>query len=460
MVLLLLFYNYWCKADELVLKDLEDCKIFTVSEFRNNDAVPDVAVVSFITSKVRGNFLGKLNQLRHMPDLNLHFLVYYYPMDYCRENSMDLFLDVLLNKSLITGRPFKIITIYTLVSELRFKELANIMSPFAMPIVPILPLGDTEIGTLQNHHEYYNNIVFTFGSFWSIFTLVYVIQKFDRKIVTIFYDSEKTRVIEELDIISENLRRNLRVCVNMYFFTNTQYENDPDFVLNLELSNVLVFVFEDYMLSLKLVKAFSTWTNKETIAIIYNHDWSTARKLDDGLLSIDMKRLQVFVLKRSKTSRFISDEIFSRVVGLIYPILSLNAKQLVSIIKHDTQTRIFVKKNHAFLNTIASYLRRKFYRNGGTTYSNFLNMEAHLFQTQDKKQNWTLVFLAFSAYIYHVAVAGTVTHATPDMLNQVLANVHVLNANLAQLQIQIKQNAYHLFIAIFKSVSFNKLLQQ
>lgn len=63
-------------------------------------------------------------------------------------------------------------------------------------------------------------------------------------------------------------------------------------------------------------------------------------------------------------------------------------------------------------------------------------------------------------YIYHVAVAGTVTHATPDMLNQVLANVHVLNANLAQLQIQIKQNAYHLFIAIFKSVSFNKLLQQ
>lgn len=59
-----------------------------------------------------------------------------------------------------------------------------------------------------------------------------------------------------------------------------------------------------------------------------------------------------------------------------------------------------------------------------------------------------------------MAVAGTVTHATPDMLNQVLANVHVLNANLAQLQIQIKQNAYHLFIAIFKSVSFNKLLQQ
>lgn len=332
MVLLLLFYNYWCKADELVLKDLEDCKIFTVSEFRNNDAVPDVAVVSFITSKVRGNFLGKLNQLRHMPDLNLHFLVYYYPMDSCRENSMDLFLGVLLNKSLIAGRPFKIITIYTLVSELRFKELANIMSPFAMPIVPILPLGDTEIGTLQNHHEYYNDIVFTFGSVWSIFTLVYVIQKFDRKIVTIFYDSERTRVIEELDIISENLRRNLRVCVNMYFFTNTQYENDPDFVLNLELSNVLVFVFEDYMLSLKLVKAFSTWTNKETIAIIYNHDWSTARKLDDGLLSIDMKRLQVFVLKRSKTSRFISDEIFSRVVGLIYPILSLNAKQLVSII--------------------------------------------------------------------------------------------------------------------------------
>ena len=70
----------------------------------------------------------------------------------------------------------------------------------------------------------------------------------------------------------------------------------------------------------------------------------------------------------------------------------------MSIIKHDTQTRIFVKKNHVFLNTIASYLRRKFYRNGGTTYSNFLNMEAHLFQTQDKKQNRTLVFSSFFSW--------------------------------------------------------------
>ena len=112
-------------------------------------------------------------------------------------------------------------------------------------------------------------------------TLLFVISL--QYLVTIFYDSEKTRVIEELDIMSENLRRNLHVCFNMYFFTSTEYENDPDFVLNLEYSSVFIFVFEDYMLSLKLVKSFSTWTNKEKIVIIYNHHWSPIRKLDDGL---------------------------------------------------------------------------------------------------------------------------------------------------------------------------------
>ena len=79
--------------------------------------------------------------LRSRPSGNftINHLIYLYPYGNCNVNIMEAFIDVLLNETLMDGRPFKIIAILTLINEMELTNLADIMSPYFIPIVPVVP---------------------------------------------------------------------------------------------------------------------------------------------------------------------------------------------------------------------------------------------------------------------------------------------------------------------------------
>ena len=51
---------------------------------------------------------------------------------------MEAFIDVLLNEALMDGQPLKIVAILTVINEMEL-NLANIMSSYFIPIIPVVP---------------------------------------------------------------------------------------------------------------------------------------------------------------------------------------------------------------------------------------------------------------------------------------------------------------------------------
>ena len=74
-------------------------------------------------------------------------------------SSIDLFLDVLLNKTLLNGKSFKIFAIFIHADDTEVKHLANIMSPYSVPIIPIMPATKSYIRPIQRVYQYYYNVL-------------------------------------------------------------------------------------------------------------------------------------------------------------------------------------------------------------------------------------------------------------------------------------------------------------
>ena len=62
--------------------------------------------------------------------ININHIFYFYPESGCKNNTMDLFLDVLLNQKLLEGKTFKLISILAHLNNDELIDLSNIASPF------------------------------------------------------------------------------------------------------------------------------------------------------------------------------------------------------------------------------------------------------------------------------------------------------------------------------------------
>lgn len=123
--------------------NLIGCKTYTFNDENFNETKLDLVVVRFLRSVNSDSIRSYHSHSYQLKYFNLNYVVYHYPQHQCKTNTIHLFLDVLLNETLFKRRPFKIIAILTDTNNSELTDLANIMSPYSVPVIPITPSKDT-----------------------------------------------------------------------------------------------------------------------------------------------------------------------------------------------------------------------------------------------------------------------------------------------------------------------------
>ena len=105
---------------------------------------------------------------------------------------MEAFIDVLLSETLMDGQPFKIIAILTVINKMELTNLANTMSPYFTPIVPMVPLKHSKFPHMQSLYKYYDNVITAFvKNIDEILFLLEFIGTFNVKLISILQDSQE-----------------------------------------------------------------------------------------------------------------------------------------------------------------------------------------------------------------------------------------------------------------------------
>ena len=160
---------------------------------------------------------------RQLGDFNINHLIYLYPYDSCRLNIIEAFIDVLLNETLMDGQPFKIVAILTDINEIELTNLADIMSPYFIPIVPVLPLKHSKFSHMQSVYKYYDNVITTFvKNYDEILFLLQFIGTFNVKLVSIFHDSKEGDAMLQINVIHSSSRLK-NFCKNIYYVSFSKH---------------------------------------------------------------------------------------------------------------------------------------------------------------------------------------------------------------------------------------------
>ena len=370
------------------------CNTVTIYTKNYTEANPDLLIVSFLTMiKDDDNFL-ELADLRSEPsgDFNINHLIYIYPYNSCHLNIMTAFIDVLLNETLLNGRPFKIIAILTLIDETELINLANIMSPYFTMIAPVIPLKYSKIRHLQSLYKYYDNVLSSgVGKNWDRIEFLYkFVRTFNVKLVSIFYDSKEVDIMEEINTISSSSHHS-DFCVNIYYVSFTRSKKQVTLSVEASYSNVFVLIFKDYELSLKMIDIISKSNNKNKTIIIYNDNWSTTRRLEEELLNSKTSNLQIYVYKISNNVSVIRSE-FEALVDVVPNTISRYSKYVIEILKNDAPIRTFslasrdplfwLRWSIWFFLTVNSFV-------------NFQDLEVYIYETRNSRQSSNLVYSKF-----------------------------------------------------------------
>ena len=368
----------------------------TVAIYTKNytETNPDLLIVSFLTMiKHDDNFL-ELADLRSEPsgDFNINHLIYIYPYDSCHLNIMTAFIDVLLNETLLHGRPFKIIAILTLINEIELINLANIISPYFTMIIPVIPLKYSKLRHVQSLYKYYGNVISSsLGKNWKRIEFLYTfVRTFNVKLVSIFHDSKEVDIMKEINTISSSSHHS-DFCVNIYYVSFTRSKKQVTLSVEASYSNVFVLIFQDHEFSLKMIDLISKHNNKNKTIIIYNDNWSTTRRLQRELLNFETSTLQIYVYKISNNVSVIRSE-FEALVDLLHNTISGYSKNVIEILKNDVPARTFSLASRSpffwltwpiwFSLTVKSFV-------------NFQDLEVYLYETRNGRQSSNLVYSKF-----------------------------------------------------------------
>ena len=177
--------------------------------------------------------------LRSRPSghFTINHLIYLYPYGNCNVNIMEAFIDVLLNETLMDGRPFKIIAILTLINEMELTNLADIMSPYFIPIVPVVPLKFSKLRHIKSLYDYYDNVITSFAKNYDrIWFLLEFVKTFNVNLISISHDSKEGDAMQEINMIySSSWHKNF--CKNIYYTSFSKHLEEITF------SFILMFWF-------------------------------------------------------------------------------------------------------------------------------------------------------------------------------------------------------------------------
>ena len=270
-----------------------------------NRSNPDFVIATFIT--FAGNMwfshfesmlylYSGLSYAPSIPGININNLIYLYPRKKCKNNTLNLFVDVLLNEKLFKGKPFKIIAILTHLNNDELVDLANIVSPFSIPIFTLIPGRRFHIQQIQKLYHYYNNVYFVSHENIPKFDfLVNFTKKLNAKMISLFHDYDNT---EEIDIMSSYLKGQI-LCTSIYHMRNVTF-NNPETLKILtanDQSNIFILVSEKYTYLQNFIEVLNNDTDRTRIMIIYNYYYPVRSKVDAAIRTVGKINFPLYVVK-------------------------------------------------------------------------------------------------------------------------------------------------------------------
>ena len=377
------------------------CKTYKLYHEIYNETKHNLVIVNVFRSTMNRSipeedlsFANQIEKEHSLQQINLNYLIYYYPREKCQEDVMDLFLDLLLNKTLIDSRLYKIIAVFTDVNETELTNIANLMSPYSLPIFTMFPLKSSYITHNQLIYKHYDNVVMFLSSpNWAgVQFLMELTKGLDVRLMTILYDAGEFDKTAEIDFISKQLMQR-KVCINTYKITRRRYSENFDTKFEMDIANVYVLILDNYIFSVKVIEYFNKHALKNTVIVVYSHNWSIDKKLENALFNINLKKLQIFVLKYYASFRkegFLGSYFYYRMNQMLWLNIARFESFIVKIIEQDPKVRTFAIKQQDFFKDFNSK-----YEFGNMFLSDFSMLtivEGYLLAANDGLQNYTKIY--------------------------------------------------------------------
>ena len=384
MVILLLTIQGFGNADT------ENCNILKIYSKNHTETNPNLFIVSFVTMITHEDNIAEILGLRSRPSENftINHLIYLYPYGTCKVNIMEAFIDVLLNETLMDGRPFKIIAILTLINEMELTNLADIMSTYFIPVVPVVPLKFSKLRHIKSLYNYYDNVITSFAKNYDrIWFLLEFVKTFNVNLISIFHDSKEGDAMQEINMIySSSWHKNF--CKNIYYTPFSKHLEEITFSVEATYSNVLVFIFEDYESSFKMIRYLTKHENKSKKVIVFNNNLFTENKFHNELINSDLSNLQIYVYRFSNNVSVVWWQFKAIMDSLLNTIYKCN-QTVIKTIKNDAPTRVFSldKRKPMFLFTVL--LRTQVFT---SSLIYFQDLEVYVYERRNGKQISSLVY--------------------------------------------------------------------
>ena len=115
-------------------------------------------------------------------------------------------------------------TILTVINETELINLADIISPYFIPIVPVIPLKHCIFPHTQSLYKYYDNIITTFiRNFEKILFLLEFAETFNANLVSIFHDLKEGDGMQETNMIYSPSRQK-NFCKSIYYASFSKHK--------------------------------------------------------------------------------------------------------------------------------------------------------------------------------------------------------------------------------------------
>ena len=184
-----------------------------------------------------------------------------------RTQSLDLFIDILLNKTLNNEKPFTIVAIIGDLDTEELINLANVMSAFAIPVISYVP-DDSKIKQLKlmNEGAFSNILTVVKRPLCRLHLLLHYITHFRVSLVTLLYDAEQERrgiadqMITMAPQFSVCLYKNIKIELSNI---NVVSQN----ILENAYSNFILLLSEDVDLIYSIIKTITHGQVKRKITI-------------------------------------------------------------------------------------------------------------------------------------------------------------------------------------------------
>lgn len=208
-----------------------------------------------------------------VPGYTMKYLIYRYSPK-CNVDTSQIFLDILLNDTLNGGKPFKILAIFAIVNETELMTLANLMTPFSIPIIPFPNLDFTKVQYLQSIYHYYDNVIFISSQITNQrirdYFLAFFTENLKFKLITIVFNSEDRIALENIQAITKTLELN-SVCVDLLNLEFGQNFNVRNIKLALERtpSNVFLIMIQNFDYGGQFINTLKQTNKTKSLVIVY-----------------------------------------------------------------------------------------------------------------------------------------------------------------------------------------------